>query len=109
MKKVAMLFFISLLTVSFITTSVYSATINETDTELCEAYKHALIKSLREPIDKAITEIYRDDQDAPEGLTWNTGRRVGSKGTADSLGSRRKCACWGDRKHSVFVERGRDF
>lgn len=48
-------------------TPVHSATINETDTELCEAFKCALISK---PIDKAIVEIYKDDKDAPEGLTW---------------------------------------
>ena len=26
--------------------------------------------SLSEPIDKIIEEIYKDDKDAPEGLTW---------------------------------------
>ncbi|AGK55220.1 DUF3888 domain-containing protein [Bacillus sp. 1NLA3E] len=45
-------------------------TINEADTELCETVKMALISSLREPVDKAIVEIYKDDEDVPEGLTW---------------------------------------
>lgn len=45
-------------------------TINEADTELCETLKYALINSLRNPIDKAIAEIYKDDKDAPGGLTW---------------------------------------
>ncbi|WP_106497299.1 DUF3888 domain-containing protein [Lentibacillus sp. Marseille-P4043] len=48
----------------------YSQTINETDTELCDTLQYALINSLREPIDKAITEIYKNDKHAPEGLTW---------------------------------------
>ena len=52
------------------TIPAYSATINETDSELCEAFKYALIISLRKPIDKAISEIYKKDKDAPEGLNW---------------------------------------
>ncbi|MGP4039214.1 DUF3888 domain-containing protein [Gracilibacillus sp. D59] len=48
----------------------HSQTINEADTELSDTLKYALINSLREPIDRAITEIYKDDKDAPEGLTW---------------------------------------
>lgn len=47
-----------------------SQTINEADTELRETFKYALINSLRDPIDKAISEIYQDDDNAPEGLTW---------------------------------------
>jgi hypothetical protein len=53
-------------------TPAYSQTINEADTELCDTLKYALISSLREPIDKAITEIYKDDENAPEGLTWDS-------------------------------------
>ena len=51
-------------------TTVNAKTINEADTELCETLKYALINSLREPIDKAIVEIYKEDKDVPEGLTW---------------------------------------
>ncbi|WP_330501680.1 DUF3888 domain-containing protein [Peribacillus frigoritolerans] len=49
---------------------VYSKTINEADTELCETLKYALINSLRQPVDKAIAEIYKNDKDAPSNLTW---------------------------------------
>ena len=31
-----------------------------------------LSTALREPVDKAIVEIYKDDPNAPEGLTWAT-------------------------------------
>ncbi|GLY12004.1 DUF3888 domain-containing protein [Bacillus badius] len=69
MKKLAVTLIVA--TVLVITgTSAASKTINETDTELCETLKYALINSLREPIDKAINEIYKDDQEAPEGLSW---------------------------------------
>jgi hypothetical protein len=45
-------------------------TINEADTELSEMLKLALINSVRKPVDKAIFEIYKDDKNAPKGLTW---------------------------------------
>ncbi|KLT20048.1 hypothetical protein AA980_05205 [Neobacillus vireti] len=52
-------------------TSVNAKTINEADTELCETLKMALISSNRKPIDKAITEIYKDDKKAQAlGLSW---------------------------------------
>lgn len=69
MKKIAVTFFLVLTLAGFHNT-VYSQTINEADTERCETLKYALINSLRAPIDKAINEIYKDDKDAPEGLTW---------------------------------------
>ncbi|WP_411953578.1 DUF3888 domain-containing protein [Alkalibacillus sp. S2W] len=47
-----------------------SQTKNEADTEICETFKYALINSLREPIDKAIHEIYKDDENAPKNLMW---------------------------------------
>jgi hypothetical protein len=51
--------------------TVNAETINEANTELCETVKMALISSLREPVDKAIVEIYKDDKKAQElGLTW---------------------------------------
>lgn len=62
-----------LLLVTFFVSSsppAYSQTINEADTDLCDTVKYALINSLRHPIDQAIIEIYKDDQDAPEDLTW---------------------------------------
>ena len=52
-------------------TRVNAKTVNEADTELCETIKMALISSNRKPVDKAITEIYKDDKKAQEiGLTW---------------------------------------
>ncbi|WP_050614537.1 DUF3888 domain-containing protein [Bacillus testis] len=69
MKK----FFVIILMLIFLndfTAPAYSATINETDSELCDAFKYALIISLRKPIDQAISEIYKKDKNAPEDLTW---------------------------------------
>ncbi|QOY34679.1 DUF3888 domain-containing protein [Anaerobacillus isosaccharinicus] len=71
MKKFSVMFMIGLLFV-FPNLTVNAKTINESDTELCETLKYALIGSLREPVDKAIVEIYKDDKNAPEGLTWAT-------------------------------------
>ncbi|WP_237664969.1 DUF3888 domain-containing protein [Sutcliffiella horikoshii] len=51
-------------------TSGNAKTINEADTELCDTFKYALINSVREPVDKAIFEIYKEDKNAPKGLTW---------------------------------------
>ncbi|RFB51683.1 DUF3888 domain-containing protein [Bacillus thuringiensis] len=69
MKNLKIIFTISLLLINF-NSPVFSATINETDTKLCESFKYALIISLREPVDKAIVEIYKNDKNAPEGLAW---------------------------------------
>ncbi|GGM42484.1 hypothetical protein GCM10011351_30600 [Paraliobacillus quinghaiensis] len=69
MKKAAVILVLVIIFVSH-HTPVQSKTINEADTELCDTLKYALINSLRDPIDKAITEIYSDDKDAPEGLMW---------------------------------------
>lgn len=71
MKKLAVQLMIVILVI-FGHTPVYSQTINEADTELCDTLKYALIGSLREPVDQAIIEIYKDDENAPEGLTWAT-------------------------------------
>lgn len=69
MKKRILIFTILFFLISS-NTPVYSQTINEADTKLCDTLKYALINSLREPINKAITEIYKNDKQAPEGLTW---------------------------------------
>jgi hypothetical protein len=69
MKKIVMTLTLTIFLTSY-NASAYSLSINEADTELCDTLKYALIISLREPIDKAITEIYKDDEDAPEDLTW---------------------------------------
>src|SRR5690625_4440154 len=69
MKKIAVSFILTIFLVSY-HTPAYSKTINEADTELCDTLKYALINSLREPIDQAIFEIYKEDKEAPEGLTW---------------------------------------
>jgi Protein of unknown function (DUF3888) len=47
-----------------------NAAVNEAETQLCETFKYSLISSLRKPVDKAITDIYKDDKNAPVGLTW---------------------------------------
>ncbi|MGN7943204.1 DUF3888 domain-containing protein [Virgibacillus sp. 6R] len=67
MKKFAVMLMVGILLAN---TTVYAKTINEADTELCETLKYALISSLRKPVDRAIVEIYKDDKNAPEGLTW---------------------------------------
>ena len=69
MKRYASILVIGMLLV-IANTTVNAKTINEADTELCETLKYALINTLRQPVDKAIAEIYKDDKDAPEGLTW---------------------------------------
>jgi hypothetical protein len=52
-------------------TRINAKTVNEADTELCETLKMALISSNRKPVDKVITEIYKEDKKAQElGLTW---------------------------------------
>ncbi|MCT2536521.1 DUF3888 domain-containing protein [Aquibacillus koreensis] len=71
MKKLTAILTLTMILVSY-DTPAFSQTINEADTELCETLKYALINSLREPIDKAIFEIYKDDEDAPEGLRWDS-------------------------------------
>ncbi|HLR73725.1 MAG TPA: DUF3888 domain-containing protein [Virgibacillus sp.] len=62
--------FIIVISLLFGHTTVYSQTINVADTELCDTLKYALIGSLRKPIDQAIAEIYQDDEEAPDDLTW---------------------------------------
>jgi hypothetical protein len=51
---------------------VSATTVNEADTELSETLTYALINSLREPIDEAISQIYKSDKNAPSYLTWAT-------------------------------------
>ncbi|MEN2766910.1 DUF3888 domain-containing protein [Ornithinibacillus sp. 16A2E] len=69
MKKLTLSLTLIIFLVSY-NTPVFSQTINEADTEICETLKYALINSLRDPVDKAISEIYKDDEEAPEGLIW---------------------------------------
>ncbi|MFD1361562.1 DUF3888 domain-containing protein [Lentibacillus salinarum] len=69
MKRLAVSLILIIFLVSY-SVPAYAQTINEADTELCDSLKYALINSLREPVDKAIAEIYKDDDKAPEGLTW---------------------------------------
>ncbi|UOQ50388.1 DUF3888 domain-containing protein [Gracilibacillus caseinilyticus] len=69
MKKLTIFLTLIISLVSY-DTPAFSQTVNEADTELCETIKYALINSLREPIDKAISEIYKDDEGAPESLMW---------------------------------------
>jgi hypothetical protein len=71
MKKIAVILMVGMFLV-ISNTTINAKTINEADTELCETLKYALISILREPVDKAIVEIYKDDKNAPEGLTWAT-------------------------------------
>ncbi|WP_230932272.1 DUF3888 domain-containing protein [Priestia sp. TSO9] len=53
-------------------TDVSAKTINEADTKLCETLNYALMSSLRDPVDKAIVEIYKNDINAPQDLRWDT-------------------------------------
>lgn len=69
MKKVFTTLLIALCLVGY-NTPAFSQTINEGNTEICDTLKYALINSLRDPVDKAIADLYKDDMDAPEGLTW---------------------------------------
>lgn len=69
MKKFVVVLLVGMFLVIF-NTIVNAKTINEADTNLSETLKYALISSLREPVDKAIVEIYKEDKNAPEGLTW---------------------------------------
>lgn len=58
-------------------TSVSAKPINEADTKLCDTLYLALMSSLREPVDKGIAEIYKDDENAPKGLRWDvTGAEI---------------------------------
>ncbi|MYL54928.1 DUF3888 domain-containing protein [Pontibacillus yanchengensis] len=51
--------------------------INEADTGLYYTLYYALMSSLREPVDKAIVEIYKDDKNAPRDLRWDaTGAEI---------------------------------
>jgi len=68
MKKISMIFI--LLLMIKLPTTAYAAIINETDTELSESLKYALILSLSRPISEAIEAIYKNDKAAPKGLTW---------------------------------------
>ena len=69
MKKIVVLLMVVMI-LAISNTKANAKTINEAETELCETLKLALINSLREPIDKAIIEIYKNDKNAPKGLTW---------------------------------------
>lgn len=70
MKKMSITFIIVTMGLLTIHSSAYSKTINDSDTELRKTLGYALINALREPIDQAIAEIYKDDKNAPEGLIW---------------------------------------
>lgn len=71
MKKIVIALLITAVS-AFLHNTVYAKTINEADTQLSDTFKYALISSLRKPVDQAVIEIYKDDKDAPEGLTWAT-------------------------------------
>ena len=58
MKKILCFIFL-LISLNPVTMPAYSATIKETDSELCEAFKYALNISLRKPIDYYIPIDYR--------------------------------------------------
>lgn len=69
MKKFVVMLWIGLFLL--ISNTIVSAeTINEADTKLSETLKYALISSLTKPVDQAIVEIYKEDKNAPKGLTW---------------------------------------
>jgi hypothetical protein len=70
LKKIVGMLMVGMVVLLISNTTVFAKTINEAETNLCETLKLALINSLREPVDKAIIEIYKDDKKAPKGLTW---------------------------------------
>ncbi|OIU71525.1 DUF3888 domain-containing protein [Rossellomorea aquimaris] len=72
MRKIQFIFLLTLLLTTLDTNHYANAAINEADTKLCETYKYALISSLREPVDQAVAEIYKDDKEAPSNLIWAT-------------------------------------
>lgn len=77
MKKIVVMLMVGMIVLVIFNTTANAKTINEADTELCETLKYALMSSLREPVDKAIVEIYKDDVNAPQGLRWDaTGAEI---------------------------------
>jgi hypothetical protein len=70
MKKIQFIFILTLFCIILDRNHYATAAINEADTKLCETFKYALISSLRTPVDEAVAEIYKNDKNAPEGLTW---------------------------------------
>ncbi|WP_078380739.1 DUF3888 domain-containing protein [Sutcliffiella halmapala] len=72
MKKIVVTFMIGMIVFVMSNTTANAKTINEAETDLCDTLKLALMNSLREPVDKAIVEIYKDDTNAPKGLRWDT-------------------------------------
>ncbi|MEH6939997.1 DUF3888 domain-containing protein [Bacillus sp. JJ664] len=69
MKRIVV-FLIVVMVLVISNTKANAKTINEAETELSDTLKLALINSLREPVDKAIIDIYKDDKNAPKHLTW---------------------------------------
>jgi hypothetical protein len=72
MKKFVVILMIGMFVLMASHPTANAKTINEADTKLCETLKYALLRSIREPVDKAIVEIYKDDVNAPEGLRWDS-------------------------------------
>jgi len=72
MKRITVTLTIGMIVLIISATTVSAKTINEADTTLCETLNYALMSSLREPVDKAIVEIYKNDINAPQGLRWDT-------------------------------------
>ncbi|MFD2045460.1 DUF3888 domain-containing protein [Ornithinibacillus salinisoli] len=69
MKKITIILAITIYLFNFI--PVYAEPINDAETELNDTLVFALISSLRKPVDTAISEIYKDDEDAPSHLNWD--------------------------------------
>lgn len=63
---------IGMIVLAISNTTANAKTINEAETDLCDTLQLALMNSLREPVDKAIVEIYKDDANAPKSLRWDT-------------------------------------
>ncbi|AJI25520.1 DUF3888 domain-containing protein [Priestia megaterium] len=72
MKRITGMLTIGIMVLIISTANVNAKTINEADTTLCDTLNYALMSSLREPVDKAIVEIYKNDINAPQGLRWDT-------------------------------------
>lgn len=71
MKKLIVLHIVCMVLLVSIS-SVYAETVNDAETPLTDTLKFALISSLIEPVDRAITEIYKNDPNVPGPLSWAT-------------------------------------
>lgn len=69
MKNIVARFLISLFSIN-LHAPVYTETINEPDTKLCELLQYALIIGLSKTVNKVIENIYKNDNNVLENLIW---------------------------------------